>query len=164
VAAASAAGIHFTSYAAYPQDDASLTRFRDLLWELHLDVPTLGELAKPTLEQVRTEYMDSPNWDPAGILIAVDTMRGGRWVGLARVTRQSTEVYYNTFTGVHRDYRGRGLAQAIKLMAVEYARSKGATTIRTHNDSRNAPMLAVNRKMGCCPEPGAFKLIRRLRD
>ena len=66
---------------------------------------------------------------------------------------------YNAFTGVERDYRGRGLAQALKLLAVRFAQHYGAAYIRTNNDSQNAPMLAVNRKLGYRPEPGKYRLV-----
>jgi ribosomal protein S18 acetylase RimI-like enzyme len=52
------------------------------------------------------------------------------------------------FTVVRPGYRGRGIAQAVKLQTVTYARNKGAKYVRTHNDSENHPMLAVNKKMG----------------
>ena len=52
------------------------------------------------------------------------------------------------FTVVRPSYRGRNVAQAVKLETARYARAKGARYIRTHNDSENHPMLAVNRKMG----------------
>jgi GNAT superfamily N-acetyltransferase len=57
-------------------------------------------------------------------------------------------------TGVDRPYRGRGLALALKLRTIRLARRYGAAYIRTHNDSENAPMLALNRKLGYQPEPG----------
>jgi hypothetical protein len=42
------------------------------------------------------------------------------------------------------------------------ARRLGAGTIRTNNDSLNAPMLAINRKLGYCPLPGYFRLVKHL--
>jgi GNAT superfamily N-acetyltransferase len=170
VAAAEDAGIRFTSLAAYPQDDASLARFADLLWELHVDAPGWSATPRLTLEQVRSSYVDRPGWDPAGVLLAVDTTAADEWVALAHLTvdgsrspeaqREAGLWLYNAFTGVRRGYRGRGLAQAMKVNAAEYARGRGATAIRTHNDSTNAPMLAVNRKLGYRPEPGYFKMVR----
>jgi GNAT superfamily N-acetyltransferase len=170
VATAEAAEIRFTSLAAYPQDDATLARFADLLWELHVDVPGWAGMPRLTLELVRAQYVDRPTWDPSGVLLAADTGAGGEWVALAHLTvdgSRSPEAQecdglwlYNSFTGVRRAYRGRGLAQAMKVKAAEYARARGATAIRTHNDSTNAPMLAVNRKLGYRPEPGYFKLVR----
>jgi hypothetical protein len=43
------------------------------------------------------------------------------------------------------------------LMATRYARSLAATFIRTNNDSQNAPILAINKKLGYKPEPGWYK-------
>ena len=172
VASAEGTGIRFTSLAAYPQDDASYTRFADLLWRVHLDAPGYADMARLTLEQVRSSYVDTPGWDPAGVLLGVDAKQDDAWVGLAHVMRDGSRSpeaeresglwFYNGFTGVLRAYRGRGVAQALKLKAADYARSRGATAIRTHNDSTNAPMLAINRKFGYRPEPGYFKMLRTL--
>ena len=69
---------------------------------------------------------------------------------------------HNAFTGVERAYRGRKLGLALKLLAIQCARSYGATSIMTDNDSQNAPMLAINRKLGYKSEPGLYMLIRPL--
>jgi GNAT superfamily N-acetyltransferase len=66
---------------------------------------------------------------------------------------------YNAFTGVLREYRGRGLAQALKLQTILLAKREGVRYVRTNNDSKNAPMLAVNRKLGYMPEPGYYELL-----
>ena len=63
-------------------------------------------------------------------------------------------------TGVFKEYRGRKIALALKLLATRYARLLGATFIRTNNDSQNAPILAINKKMGYTPEPGWFKWVK----
>jgi hypothetical protein len=49
------------------------------------------------------------------------------------------------------------VAQALKLLAIRCARRYGAVYIRTHNDSENAPMLAINRKLGYQPQPGLYR-------
>ena len=51
------------------------------------------------------------------------------------------------------------LAQALKLQTILLAKKEGMRFIRTHNDSNNAPMLAINRKLGYKPEPGFYKLV-----
>ena len=70
---------------------------------------------------------------------------------------------YNMFTGVQRAYRGRGIALALKLLTIRCARSFSARYVRTHNDSENGPMLAINRKLGYQPEPGLYRVVRDLR-
>jgi RimJ/RimL family protein N-acetyltransferase len=66
---------------------------------------------------------------------------------------------FNAFTDVLRQYRGRGLAQALKLQTILLAKRQGMHHIHTNNDSNNAPMLAVNRKLGYKPESGFYKLL-----
>jgi GNAT superfamily N-acetyltransferase len=86
--------------------------------------------------------------------------RGDEWVGLSAIgVYPETRHAYNAFTGVLREYRGRGLAQALKLQTILLARKEGMRYIRTDNDSTNAAMLAVNRKLGYKPEPGVYKVL-----
>jgi GNAT superfamily N-acetyltransferase len=90
---------------------------------------------------------------------------GDHWVGLSAVGIYPADQHaYNAFTGVLRQYRGRGLAQALKLQTILLAKKEGMRFIRTHNDSNNAPMLAINRKLGYKPEPGYYKLLCRLEN
>jgi GNAT superfamily N-acetyltransferase len=61
---------------------------------------------------------------------------------------------YNLHTGVRHAYRGRKIAQALKIKAALYARQHKMRFLRTNNDSLNAPILSINRKMGYQPQPG----------
>jgi RimJ/RimL family protein N-acetyltransferase len=86
-------------------------------------------------------------------------VEGDRWIGFATVNLvQANGNAHNEMTGVRREYRGRDIALALKLLAIRYARSIGAREITTSNDSLNAPMLAVNRKLGYIPQNGQYKL------
>ena len=86
-----------------------------------------------------------------------------RWVGLSAIGVYPADRHaYNAFTGVLRDYRGRGLAQALKLQTILLAKREGVQYVRTNNDSNNAPMLAVNRKLGYKPEPGLYRIFCEL--
>lgn len=83
-----------------------------------------------------------------------------RWVGLAAIGIYPADSHaYNAFTGVLREYRGRGLAQALKLQTILLAKREGVRYVRTHNDSKNTPMLAINRKLGYKPEPGIYRVM-----
>ena len=57
----------------------------------------------------------------------------------------------NMFTGTLRRYRGRGLGRAAKLASIHWAAAHGITSMATHNDESNAPMLAINRRLGYRP-------------
>lgn len=45
--------------------------------------------------------------DPTGWLLAVD---GDRWAALSSVVQREDGGFFTGFTGVEREYRGRGLA------------------------------------------------------
>jgi RimJ/RimL family protein N-acetyltransferase len=60
---------------------------------------------------------------------------------------------FTGMTGVDREYRRRGLATGLKVLAIARAREMGYRSIRTFNDSTNAPMLAINRKLGFARKP-----------
>ncbi|HWI65819.1 MAG TPA: GNAT family N-acetyltransferase [Symbiobacteriaceae bacterium] len=157
--AVAAGGIRFGSLADYPQDDETLQRFLDAFWELHMDTPGSEALHRPTFAQFKQELSTAPYWDPANVRLARD---GDHWAAMAWVGPEQDGSYYHTFTGVFRDYRGRGLSTAIKVAAIEYVKAKGAPCIRTHNDETNQRMLAVNRKFGYVSEPGVYALEKQL--
>lgn len=54
-------------------------------------------------------------------------------------------------TGTLRSHRGRSLARLAKLAAVRWSREAGIDTLLTGNDSTNAPMLAINDRLGYRP-------------
>jgi GNAT superfamily N-acetyltransferase len=58
---------------------------------------------------------------------------------------------FNMFTATGREFRGRGLALAVKLASTRWAAEHGVTQIVTTNDETNAPMLAINRRLGYRP-------------
>ncbi|HYF80950.1 MAG TPA: GNAT family N-acetyltransferase [Symbiobacteriaceae bacterium] len=152
-----AAGIRFSSFAAEITGEASYERCYDFIGRLMDDIPgALGRNRAP-YERWRNNFRTRPEMDPAGWIMAID---GNRWVGLSSVVRRPDEGYFTGFTGIEREYRGRGIALALKVVSLEYARSIGAREIFTSNHSVNAPMLAINRKLGYLPEPGSFNLAK----
>lgn len=156
---AQASGIRFTTLAEAGNTEENQRRIYDLDTRLTLDVP--GEpKPMPPFEEYRKFAFSGSLFISDGIFIAVD---GERWVGFAGLEyTKETNLMVNTMTGVDREYRGRHIALALKLLAIRCARNYGAATIRTNNDSENAPMLAINRKLGYQPVPGYYMVIREL--
>ncbi|MDL2343090.1 GNAT family N-acetyltransferase [Deinococcus sp. MIMF12] len=82
---------------------------------------------------------------------------GGHWLGTAAVIPQR-DLAHNLLTATHPEARGQGLALPLKLHAIRRARAAGFRVMRTNNHSQNAPMLAVNRRLGFESRPGRYAL------
>ena len=61
-------------------------------------------------------------------------------------------------TAVRRTWRGRGLATTLKLATIAWAIDHGLTALETGNDEANAPMRAVNARLGYQPLPDSVIL------
>ena len=67
-------------------------------------------------------------------------------------------------TAVTREARGRGIATALKVRAIQAAALAGFTNIRTDNDTRNSAMLAVNLKLGFVRQPAVLSVRKIFED
>jgi mycothiol synthase len=55
---------------------------------------------------------------------------------------------FNAFTGVEQMHRRRGIALALTLLGIRYARQHNATRLEIMNDSRNLPMFKLQEQLG----------------
>ena len=152
--------LRLLSLAEIGNDEANRRRLWDLNVETGRDQPGIGDDHFPTYDEWWPMAEGASWFDPEGQLLAAD---GDEWVGLCAVGAFSPGRFYNLFTGVRRSYRGRGVASALKALAIRHAKGQGGLTIRTNNHSKNAPMLAINRRLGYRPLPGSY-LMRRGSD
>ena len=144
---AEAAGIRF-------EEASDLPRLYELFVRLMGDVP--DQLGAGSLGHFERDL-----GRPGCILLVA--VGAEQWVGMALVMPVAPDGALNGFTGVLPDHRGRGLARALKVRAAERARAQGRRWIQTSNNSRNAPMLAVNAALGYVRQPGRIFLRRRCR-
>lgn len=159
IEAVEATGIRFFSLAEDPSE-ANLRRYYDMVWSLSTDVPGFTLTSPPPYETWAEQALKGPRVRQDLLLGAAD---GDRWVGFVKNDVSPVNgSAYNGGTAVDRAYRGRGIALALKLLAIRRARATGVPYMRTNNDSTNAPMLAVNRKLGYQPAPGTYDLIKQL--
>lgn len=131
---------------------------RRKLWRLNTEVGSdepQYEGFRPSFEEFEANVIEASWFDPEGQIFAAD---GDEWVGMSAVGQIQSGEFYNLFTGVQRSHRGQGIAKALKIRTCLYAKSRGAHVIRTNNDSRNAPMLAINGWLGYRPHPGWIAL------
>jgi GNAT superfamily N-acetyltransferase len=160
IEAVEASGIRFFTLA----DLGNTPEAKQKLYEINrlyaADDPSNEGWSFPSFEAFSKRIFEASWFRADGQIIAAD---GDRWIGLAAVGYyERTNSMHNAFTGVDRAYRGRKIALALKLLAIQCARKYGAKSIMTDNDSLNAPMLAINRKLGYEQERGIYKLVRKL--
>jgi len=116
------------------------------IWEAHQQVAR-DDPSGLTLPQPYGEWHD--NWaDPRqrpdlGRAVLVDhELAAYTLVGVAG------DRAWSDMTGTLPDHRGRGLALLAKQHALAAVAAVGVTRAMTGNDARNAPMVAVNRRLG----------------
>jgi len=150
------AGIRFFTLADESDTPAARRKLYELNRACSLEIPG-REPTFSTFEQYQQRNLSPERYRPELCLCAAD---GDRWVGLCALVPEGTALYIR-MTGVLSGYRGRKIAQALKLLAVDLAGRHGFARLTTNNDAENAPMLAVNRKMGYRPQPGVYLLVKQ---
>ncbi|WP_433169015.1 GNAT family N-acetyltransferase [Kribbella sp. CA-247076] len=137
-------GITFTSLAALGDTAEHRHRLYQLNKTCSADIPERGEFF--TYDEYVATRLDVPAFRADGVLLALD---GPDWVGLSMVSLHPGDgCAFNDMTGLLRDYRGRGLSLALKLLAVDFARRSGLPVLRTMHHPANASAIAMNRRLG----------------
>jgi len=159
--AADPAGIEITSLAVLGNTEPNRQRLHELNERVAQDDPAnTGHRTPRPFDAFARQVFEASWFRAEGQFVA---RHGDRWVGLGAVGYfATTNSLYHMFTGVEPAYRGRGIATALKRATIRYGLEIGAAYLRTDNDSRNAPMLAVNRRYGYRPEPGFHMVSRAL--
>lgn len=150
-------GIVLTTLAELATDPEMPRKLYELFSEVRLDLPRSEPPTPISFERFCAWTFASPDYLPEAAVVALD---GERYIGMSQLWKRGADAGLDTgLTAVRRPYRGRGVALAMKLRAIAAARSLGATFIRTENDARNAPMLAINAKLGFvrCPAWISFR-------
>jgi GNAT superfamily N-acetyltransferase len=138
------AGVELVPLAAL--DDPAPIHALDM--ELSRDIPN-EDFEAIGLDEWKHLFWESPLIDGEASLVAfVD----GELAGLTMIrVHPASGRAQNNLCGVRRAYRGRGLALLLKSHSLRRAAELGATIALTDNDETNAPMLAVNRRLGYSP-------------
>ena len=155
--AVEAAGIRFFTLA-----DRDTPALRRALYELYgrtmVDIPGYEARSFMAYETWSQFLVGGKGFRPDWVIIAAD---GDRLVGVTQAIDCQDHIYTN-HTLVDQAFRGRGIARALKVLAIRAAIRHGAPSMRTGNDSLNGPMLALNRKLGYKPLAGDYTVVRRL--
>ena len=117
------------------------------LWNvIAADQPMYDPATEPPFEPF-VQWLERPGGLPGACFIAKD---GNEYVGMSMLVPRAAKPGWLTqnITGARREYRRLGVATALKVRTIEFARRHGYAGIVTKNDSNNAAMLALNEKLG----------------
>lgn len=159
-AKAKADGIDMLTLADWHDPD-SLRKLHALAELTRRDVPTSYPIPPQTYESF-VERMNTPDRRQDRVWVASDSdtpvalsflrfppVRGQVWTG---------------YTCTHPEYRGRGLARAVKLQTLAQAAELGIGSVLTDNDSENAPMLHINEALGYDARRGFISFVKRVKS
>ena len=127
--------------------------------EVVADIPLTEPFALDYDEWLRDDWTQ-PSFD---FELGTVVLRGEQAAAFAQVRadRESGRAD-NSFTATRRELRGRGLATLAKMRSLRAAAAAEIMSITTANDERNAPMLAVNRRLGYQPVGSRAEWCREL--
>ena len=119
-----------------------------------IDEPGDNDFSGMTFELWRDDFWSYPDYDYDISTVAVVD---GRPVSMSMLLVDADAGRaVSGFAATYREYRGRGLAGLCKHHTLAKAADAGITHAVTGNDETNAPMLAINRRLGYRPFATAY--------
>lgn len=157
-AKAQAEGVEMLTLAEW-NDPESLRKLHALAELTRRDMPTSYPRPPQSYEDF-VERMNTPDRRRDRVWVASDA---GKPVALSFLRFPPVRgPVWTGYTCTHPDYRGRGLARAVKLQTLAQAAELGIPTVLTDNDSENAPMLHINETLGYDARRGFISFVKRV--
>jgi GNAT superfamily N-acetyltransferase len=125
--------------------------------EAYADVPGGDAEEMEAFEDWLAHDMQGSGDKPESTFVA---LAGGEVVGYAKyfLTAARPTVAFHDMTAVRRDWRGRGVARALKQAQIAWAKRAGFEVLETNNEERNEPIRRLNAKLGYRLAPGRIVL------
>lgn len=154
--------IQLTTYHLLNDDPYRDRKLYELMIAVEHDIPVDGMPEPMSFEMWQEENNPySPYFLAEGLMVAVHE---NEYVGVCQLFKPAQAGrLHNGITGVRADYRGRGIALAVKLASIRYAQEQGIREITTYNESQNRPILALNEKLGFRRLPAEYTYVKNLR-
>ena len=130
--------------------------------ELNADVPSPEPYTSVAKDLWLQRLRDHPGLLRDAYLFA---LHDGEYIGLTLLrSSQGSDDLYTGLTGVKRDFRRQGIALALKLNAIAWAKAQGRTRIKTWNESNNRGMLGINERLGFVRQPAWLDMVKTLKE
>jgi GNAT superfamily N-acetyltransferase len=123
------------------------------------DIPSSFPEPIPPFDEWRTR-MSEPGIHEERIWTA---WSGNRLAAFSYLLFPPAGDVWTGYTATRREFRGRGLARAVKLETIGQAIELGIRSINTNNDLENAAILKINAGLGYEASPGLISFVKDLR-
>lgn len=100
-----------------------------------------------TVEQIAARVRLSPG-DPEGIILVMDGGRVAAYDWTLQSFGSAGSTGWISMTGVHPDYRGKGLGTLVVTAGINHLKSNGVDTVELEVDSDNVPARELYLKLG----------------
>jgi GNAT superfamily N-acetyltransferase len=143
------AGIEVVELAGRPE---LLRAAYDLACDALAQMPLHAPFEMPSFERWVEEDAVGPDVLSGGTLVALED---GRVIGFVSLHRRAADPHLaeHGLTSVAESHRGRGIATSLKRAQIAWASRHGYRELQTSTQDANAPMRAINDKLGYEPRP-----------
>jgi len=147
----SAQGIEIKTLRDLDDDPNRDRKVFDLYWELTRDVPSEGEIAEMDFNDWVDWTLKNPLVPHDGYFIAV---QGDEYIGISEFGKyRQSDALQAGLVGVKRAFRRRGIALAMQIRGIAYARKNGHPLIKTSSAVGNIPMQSLYERLGFARQP-----------
>jgi GNAT superfamily N-acetyltransferase len=145
-------GIEIVSWAERPELAPAMYQ---VALESYPDVPGEDDAAMASFEEWLSMDMQGAGDRPEATFVALE---GDEVVAYAKLSlsRARPTVAMHDMTGVRRNWRGRGIAGALKAAEIAWAKENGYERLETQNEERNEPIRRLNERFGYVVTPGSI--------
>ena len=140
-------GFHFATMAQVREQPGLSESLYELELEIARDVPNAVVQREPSFSEFQQRLAEHREHDSYWALV----LQGEQVVAHSQHLWRGPDYFYSFGTGVRRALRGRGLALAAKVYALERIKAGGASRVDTSNEVENRAMLHINQKLGYRP-------------
>jgi GNAT superfamily N-acetyltransferase len=143
-------GVEIVTWAERPEITRGLY---EVACEALPDIPDSEDEQVEPFDEWLSVHMQGPQ-DRADATFAA--IADGEVVGFAKLSFWDArpDTPFHDLTGVKRAWRGRGIARALKLAQLAWAKEHGYRSLRTAMVHRNEPIQRLNEQLGYRPIPG----------
>ncbi len=156
-----ASGVEFRTLRELQDAPGHWQKHYEMAEELAADVPSAEPRTAVEKAVWLSALLKNPGLLPDASLFAV---QAGEYVGLTMLKASGGGELITGLTGVRRGHRRQGIALALKVKNIAWAKENGYPRIKTWNEANNRGMLGINARLGFVRQPAWLDMVKALKE